>query len=204
MRHRAVFLDRDGTVIEKVDYLDRIERIRVYPWSIEAISSLNRAGFRVVVVTNQSGVARGYFDESFVRRTHCVLDRVLRAGGARIDGYYYCPHHPEAGTGTLTRVCRCRKPGLGLIHQAARDLRLDLARSVVVGDRWLDIQLAQAVGVPGLLVRTGHGTREEASPLAGVEAAAVVDDLRAAAVWIRAHARRDETLATGCAIEEAA
>ena len=125
-RHPAVFLDRDGTVIEEVAYLDRIERMQVYPWSVEAISSLNLAGFRVVLITNQSGVARGYFDERFVRRTHRALDRTLRASGARIDGYYYCPHHPEAGTGALTRSCDCRKPGTRLVHQAASDLHLDL------------------------------------------------------------------------------
>ena len=106
----AVFLDRDGTLIEEVGYLDRIERVEFYPWTVDAVKLLNRAGFRVVVVTNQAGVARGIFEERFVGDAHRHLDQRLAAGGARIDGYYYCPHHPDAPLEAYRRRCDCRKP----------------------------------------------------------------------------------------------
>ena len=183
-RMPAVFLDRDGTMIEDVGYLDALSRVVYYPWTVDAIRTLNRAGFRVVVVTNQSGIARGFFTEAFVQETHRSIDARLAAGGARVDGYYSCPHHPAGRVAEFARACDCRKPGPGMIDNAAGDLDLDPARSFVVGDTWLDIGLARSVGARGILVRTGAGAAWEARPPNGLAADAVVDNLAAAVSWI--------------------
>ena len=126
----AVFLDRDGTVIEEVGYLNRLDRIAFFPWSVDAIRVLNHAGFLVVIVTNQAGVARGYFDEALVRDAHALIDRRVREGGARIDAYYYCPHHPDAAVEAYREACDCRKPRPGMIHRAAREHGIDVGALV--------------------------------------------------------------------------
>ena len=180
----AVFLDRDGTLIEDVGYLDRLDRIALFPWTVDAIRALNRAGFAVVVVTNQSGIARGFFDEAFVDQTHQWIEAYLAGGGARIDAYYYCPHHPDGSVEAYRRHCDCRKPASGLVEKAVRDLGLDPARSFVVGDKWLDVGLARSVGARGILVRTGTGAAEEARPQPGVSADVIVDNLIGAVSWI--------------------
>jgi D-glycero-D-manno-heptose 1,7-bisphosphate phosphatase len=180
----AVFLDRDGTLIEDVGYLDRLDRIVLFPWTVDAIRALNRGGFIVVVITNQSGVARGFFTEAFVEETHRHLSARLAAGGARLDAYYYCPHHPDGTVVAYRRQCDCRKPASGLVDRAVRELDLDRARSVVVGDKWLDVGLARAAGARGILVRTGTGAAEEARPMPGVSADVIVDNLAGAASWI--------------------
>jgi D-glycero-D-manno-heptose 1,7-bisphosphate phosphatase len=180
----AVFLDRDGTMIEDVGYLDAIARVAFYPWTVDSIRALNRAGLAVVVVTNQSGIARGFFSEAFVEETHRHISARLEAGGARIDAYYYCPHHPGGTVAPYARPCDCRKPARGLIENAVADLGLDASRSFVVGDKWLDVQLGLAVGARAILVRTGSGAVEETRPPAGVAADVVVDNLAAAASWI--------------------
>ena len=187
MSRPAVFLDRDGTLIEEVGYLDRLERLAFFPWSIDAVTLLNRAGYAVAVVTNQVGVGRGMFEESFVEEAHRHLDAVVTAGSGRIDAYYYCPHHPEAPIAMYRRACDCRKPAPGMLRRAERELDVDLSRSFVVGDRWLDIQLAQAVEAQGILVRTGYGRTEETRPRDGVQAAAVADNLIQAVGWILRH-----------------
>ena len=189
MSEIAVFLDRDGTLIEEVGYLDRPERVELYPWSVDAIRALNRAGVRVVLVSNQSGVARGFFSEAVVERVHARIAHVLAEGGARIDAYYYCPHHPDGKIAAYTQACECRKPGRGLVDRAVRELGIDPARSFTVGDRWLDVALARAVGARGLLVRTGYGLTEESRPSDGLEADAVVDNLIEAVGWILRNAQ---------------
>jgi D-glycero-D-manno-heptose 1,7-bisphosphate phosphatase len=186
----AVFLDRDGTLIDEVGYLDRPERIMLYPWSIEAIRALNRAGIRVVMVTNQSGIARGFFTEAMLADIHAHLASLLGAGGAHIDAYYYCPHHPDGKRPEYTRVCDCRKPGRGLVDRAVAEFGVDPSRSFAVGDRWLDIALARNVGARGVLVRTGYGTTEEHRPPDGLSADAVVDNLIEATSWMLLHADR--------------
>ena len=183
-RASAVFLDRDGTLIEDVGYLDSLDRIAWYPWTIDAVRAFNRAGLAVVVITNQAGVARGFFDEAFVDQTHRHLSSVLQAGGARVDAYYYCPHHPDGTVEAYARRCDCRKPARGMIDHAARDLRLDPGRSFVVGDKWLDVGLGRAVGARSLLVRTGAGAEEEKRPHPTFTADVIVDNLAAAASWI--------------------
>jgi D-glycero-D-manno-heptose 1,7-bisphosphate phosphatase len=179
---RAVFLDRDGTLIEEVGYLDRFEQIRVFPYSVDAVRMLTRAGFTVVVATNQSGVARGFFDEAFVGAVHERLGRTFADAGARIEGFYHCPHHPDGPVPAYQKVCDCRKPRSGLLRRAASELDLDLARSFVVGDRANDIEAGRAVGVAGVLVLTGYGTSVEAD--ARSAARAVTNNLIEAVSWI--------------------
>jgi D-glycero-D-manno-heptose 1,7-bisphosphate phosphatase len=146
----AVFLDRDGTISEEVGYLNHASRFRLFPFAAAAIRRLNDAGLAVVVVTNQSGVARGYFPESLVGEVHEIMKRQLSGEQARVDAVYYCPH-------ATADECDCRKPKPGLLQKAASELDLDLARSYVVGDRYGDMELAFAAGAQGILVRTGYG-----------------------------------------------
>jgi len=191
----AVFLDRDGTLIEERGYLDRLDLLELYPWTVDAIRLLNRADFATVVVTNQSAIGRGIIDEPFLNQVHAAIDARLIAGSARMDAYYFCPHHPDAELAPYRQVCRCRKPQPGLIEQACRELGLDRARSVMVGDRWLDVACGASAGVRTVLVRTGHGAYEErrggpsGPPTAGpsgptLVADAILNNLMEAVAWI--------------------
>ena len=175
--NRAVFFDRDGTLIEEVGFLDHLDRVVLFPWTIDALRLLRREGFKLGVVTNQSGVARGYFDEAFVDTVHARIAAELARGGVTIDRWYFCPHHPSD-------TCPCRKPRPGMLQQAMQDLQLDLTQSYVVGDRWLDVQLAHNVGATGVLVRTGHGIAEEAQHAAEAKDAIIVPNVMDAASWI--------------------
>jgi D-glycero-D-manno-heptose 1,7-bisphosphate phosphatase len=183
----AVFFDRDGTLIEEVGYLDRVERVALFPWTIDAIRVLRRAGYRIVVVTNQAGVARGYFDEAHVADVHRHLADRFAAAGAPVDAFHYCPHHPEATLEAYRTICDCRKPAPGLLRRAAAELGLDLSQSFMVGDRWLDVQAGQQAGARGILVRTGYGAHEWRHPGDGITAVAIVDHVFAAASWILQH-----------------
>ena len=183
-RAPAVLFDRDGTLIEEGGYIDRIARMKLFPFSVEALRVLQAAGFRLVVVTNQAGIARGIFDEAFVAEAHAWLRQQFARGGVHLEAVYYCPHHPDGAVARYRQRCECRKPRPGMALQAASELDLDLARSYVVGDKWLDVGLANATGATGILVRTGYGATDEAHPLEGVTAAAVVDHVHAAATWI--------------------
>ncbi len=156
-RQTAVFLDRDGTINEEVGYLDRMEKLRLLPGAAEAIRLINESGMKAVVVTNQSGVARGIFDEAFVDEVHAHLREMLGEQGAFLDGVYFCPHHPTEGRGRYLRSCDCRKPAPGLLLRAAQELSLDPERSTMIGDTLKDIETAARIGVRGLLVRTGYG-----------------------------------------------
>jgi D-glycero-D-manno-heptose 1,7-bisphosphate phosphatase len=180
----AVFLDRDGTMIEDTGYVSRVEDIQFFPWTVDAVRALNHAGLVVVVVTNQSAIARGVLTEEGLARIHASLDRTLAAGRACVAAYYYCPHHPDGPVAAYATRCVCRKPERGLVDRAARDLGLDPSRSYVVGDKWVDIGLARAVGAHAVLVRTGYGAAEEAARPASLTADAVVDNLAAAVSWI--------------------
>lgn len=189
MRHKsprtpAVFLDRDGTLLEEVGYLDRPERVQLYAWSVDAIRALNRVGVPIVMITNQSGVARGFFTEEVVQSVHARIARILEAGGAHIDAYYYCPHHPDGRVAGYARACDCRKPGRGLVDRAVQALGVDPRASFTIGDRWLDVELARTVGAQGILVRTGYGAVEEHRPPHRLAADAVVNNLIEAASWI--------------------
>ena len=186
----AVFLDRDGTLNEDVGYLDRLERFSLFPWTLDAIRLLRRAGYAVVVVTNQAGVARGMIDEGFVEEVYQLMQMRLAAIGEELDGHYYCPHELHAPVAAYRQDCECRKPKPGMVLRAAEALGLDVSRSVVVGDKWSDIGLARASGAHGILVRTGYGRTQEASPLSNLRADAVVDTLMDAASLIVRHGPR--------------
>jgi D-glycero-D-manno-heptose 1,7-bisphosphate phosphatase len=186
----AVFLDRDGTLIEDFGYLDRVGRVSIYPWTVDALRVLRRAGFSLVVVTNQSGVARGKFPESVVAEVHRHLEEAFARGGVSIDGYYYCPHYVQSRLEQYRLDCDCRKPRPGLVERAARELDLDIARSYVIGDHWSDVGLANAVGARGILVRTGSGASQAERPEDGVRADVVVAHLMEAATWILLDSRR--------------
>ena len=180
----AVFLDRDGTLAWEAGYVDRPERLVLFPYVVDALRLLRRAGFRLVVITNQAGLAHGMFDEAALDAIHDDLTRRLRTGGVELDGIYVCPHHTDASIERYRVACDCRKPRPGLVRQAERELGLDLARSFVVGDRWRDVGVAQSCGARGILVRTGYGETEAAHPPPGAAVAAVVDNLMQATTWI--------------------
>jgi len=182
---RAVFLDRDGTMIHDAGYLSRLEDLRWFPWSIDAIRMLNRAGFAVCVTTNQGGIGMGLYDQAFVDRTHAEMSAALTASGARVDGWFFCPHHPRAVDPALRADCECRKPKPGLIHQAAKRFDLDLAQSFVVGDKMGDVGLGNAVGAQSILVKTGYGQTEVLRHNGEVPGAAHIAETLADAVsWI--------------------
>jgi D-glycero-D-manno-heptose 1,7-bisphosphate phosphatase len=176
-RHRAVFLDRDGTMIEDVGYLDRLERLKLFPYTVDAVGLLKRAGFKVVVVTSQNGVANGVLTEEFISKAHAHLTRVFEAAGTSVEGYYYCPHSPHASVERYRVDCECRKPKPGMILAAASDHEIDLERSFVVGDRWRDIEMGLAAGTRAILVQTGYGKTEAVRPPANVSGVPVVANL---------------------------
>jgi len=180
----AAFLDRDGTLIEECGYLSRLDAISLFPFSVDAVRLLNRAGLAVVVLTNQSGVARGYFDEAFVRETHRVLGARIAAGGGSVDAFYYCPHYPDAKIAPYRQACGCRKPRPGMLLRAAADLSLDLQRSFAVGDRWSDVEAGLAAGARGVLVRTGFGRMALDDPRPDLDTAFVAANLMEATSWI--------------------
>ncbi len=187
----AVFLDRDGTINEQMGYINHLTRFHLLPGVGEAIRNLNAHGLPVVVVTNQSGLARGYFPESLLDQVHETMHRLLALDGAHVDGLYVCPHHPEAKEERFRLACTCRKPRPGLLEQAAADLNLDLRRSYVVGDRWSDVRCGAAVGATSILVLTGYGRGDAAfvGPSHPVQPAHVAEDLAAAVDWILARER---------------
>jgi len=187
----AIFLDRDGTLNVDVGYLHAIEQLELFPWTGDALRLLRRAGFALVVVSNQSGIAQGLIAPGFVEEAHVEMRRRLHGAGADLDALYYCPHHPRGSVASLAVDCRCRKPSPGMIDDAVRDLGLDAARSWVIGDKWLDVQLGHAAGARSVLVRTGWGAQQERVRPAGQRVEAVCDNLiHAVSVILDAEARR--------------
>ncbi|HQR32602.1 MAG TPA: D-glycero-beta-D-manno-heptose 1,7-bisphosphate 7-phosphatase [Blastocatellia bacterium] len=156
----AVFLDRDGTVNEEVGYVCDPAQFRLYEYAAEAVRLVNQAGWLAIVVTSQAGIARGMFDEKFLAQIHQQMKTELADAGATIDAIYYCPHHPTVGEPPYRLECECRKPKPGMLRQAAEELNLDLTASVVIGDRFRDLAMAQAVGARSVLVLTGYGREE--------------------------------------------
>jgi histidinol-phosphate phosphatase family protein len=170
----AVFLDRDGVVIEEVNYLNRPEQLKLIAGAARAIARLRAAGFKVVVITNQSGVGRGFLTRQTLRDVHKLLAKKLKQGGAKLDALFFCPHLPAKG-------CACRKPGLGMLKKAQKRFRLDLASSYFVGDTTTDTLTARRAGCTAVLVRTGKAGRDgkyRAKPHK------VCRDLAAAVRWI--------------------
>ena len=160
MSRPAIFMDRDGTLSHEIGYVNHASRFRLYPWAVDAVRLVNQAGWASVLVTNQAGVARGYFPESVIHEVHARVQAALGAGDARLDGLYVCMHHPSAGEPPYRQDCECRKPRPGMLLQAQRELDLDLARSWVVGDRHGDLQVAWNAGARGALVKSGYGLGE--------------------------------------------
>ncbi len=189
-RRAAVFVDRDGTVNREVHYLASVAGLRLLPGVAAAIRRLGDAGFAIVLVTNQSGVARGRMTLATVDAIHAELARRLAARGATLAGIYVCPHHPDAGAPPFRRRCQCRKPAPGLVRRAARDLGLDLGRSYCVGDGAVDLGLAAATGTRGVLVLTGHGRATRRALDRRLPVAHVAANFRAAAKWIIDDAER--------------
>ena len=193
-KQAAVFLDRDGTINEEVGYLDRPEKLCMLPGAARAIRLINESGMKAIVVTNQSGVARGFFDESMVAAIHEKMQKILEREGARIDRFYYCPHHPTGGQGDYLQSCSCRKPAPGMLLRAAEELDLSLDDSYIIGDTLKDIEAGARIGVKGVLVQTGYGEesvatlaasgRETAAGTAICRPAYAAADLEAAVRWI--------------------
>ncbi|HKO60566.1 MAG TPA: HAD family hydrolase [Pyrinomonadaceae bacterium] len=156
----AVFIDRDGTLSEEVGYINHPERFRLFPYTAEAIKRLNDNGWLAIVTTNQAGVARGYFSEEMIQTVHKAMEEELAAAGARLDAIYYCAHHPSVGEPPYRFDCDCRKPKPGLITRAINDLKIDVANSWMVGDRYSDIELARNAGVKSAFVLSGYGRGE--------------------------------------------
>jgi histidinol-phosphate phosphatase family protein len=197
-KNAAVFLDRDGTIVEEVGYLDSLEKLVIFPHTAEAIRTINESGMRAVVITNQSGVARGYFQEDFIRTVHRHITKILREKGVFIDGFYYCPHHPTEGKGKYLASCKCRKPEPGMLIRASEDMDIDLSRSYVVGDMIKDLELAGRVGAKGILVRTGYGSETEKEIIGqGVKPAYTAENILAAVKWIIEDRQRRAMLRRG-------
>ena len=157
---RAVFIDRDGTISEEVGYVNHPSRYRVFPYAAQAVKLLNDAGWLAVLVTNQAGVARGYFKEDVIAAVHDLLARELGRGGARLDAVYYCPHHPTVGEPPYRLDCDCRKPRPGLVRRAVEEFDIDTAASWMVGDRYGDVEFARNAGVRPAFVLSGYGRGE--------------------------------------------
>jgi len=177
----AVFVDRDGTINEEVVYLESAEKLRLLDGVDRGMRSLKEAGYKLIIVTNQAGVARGFFGEEMVREIHGEIRRRLLRAGVEIDGIYYCPHHPDFDS----HACDCRKPKTGMLLQAATDHGIDLRKSYMIGDKLIDIQTGQNAGCKNILVLTGYG-RDTLDELdgSGAKPDFVAADFRSAAVWI--------------------
>lgn len=184
----AVFMDRDGTINEEVGYVNHISRFLILPGAVEAVKALNEAGVKTVVVSNQSGVARGYFPESLVTQINRALCREMENAGAVLDGIYYCPHLKDGHVEPYNIDCECRKPKAGMLRKAAAELEIDLSRSYVVGDRVNDVVFAHRGGLKGVLTLSGYG-RGEAEyvlPRSSVKPDFIAEDLGDAVQWILA------------------
>jgi D-glycero-D-manno-heptose 1,7-bisphosphate phosphatase len=157
---RAVFIDRDGTISEEVGYINHASRFRLFPFAASAIKHLNENDWLAILVTNQAGVARGYFSEDMIQTVHAGMTRDLESNEAKLDGIYYCAHHPSVGKPPYRFECDCRKPKPGLISRAAQDFEIDLNESWMVGDRYSDIELARNAGLKSAFVLSGYGRGE--------------------------------------------
>jgi len=157
----AVFIDRDGTINVDVDFLSSPDQLQLIPRSAEAIKVLNDLGIPVIVITNQSGIARGLYSEADLHRVHSAMDEMLKHYGATISAYYFCPHHPTDGIAPYVKDCDCRKPKPGMLLRAKKKFGFDLRRSFIVGDKCVDVQAGKSVGAVAIQVSTGYGIEEK-------------------------------------------
>ena len=160
MGRPAIFFDRDGTLSYEIGYVNHLSRFRLLPYAVDAVRLVNASGRLAVLVTNQAGVARGYFPESLIHAVHGHVRAAMEAGGAHLDGIYVCVHHPSVGVPPYRQDCDCRKPRPGLLRQAEKELGADLTRSWVIGDRHGDLAVAWAGVARAALVKTGYGLGE--------------------------------------------
>ncbi len=160
MKRRAVFMDRDGTISEEIGYVNHPARYRVFPYASEAVRLLNQSDYLAILVTNQAGVARGYFTEDVIKAVHARLEQELEEGGAHLDAIFYCAHHPSIGEHPYRFDCDCRKPKPGLVTRAAEHFDIDLTKSWMIGDRYSDIELARNAGLRAAFVLSGYGLGE--------------------------------------------
>ncbi len=160
MNNIGIFLDRDGTINEELEFISSPDDVVLIPRSAEAIREANQLGLKVFVITNQSGIARGFIKEEELVKVHNKLVELLNNAGAHLDAIYFCPHHPEFGEPPYKIECDCRKPNSGMLRQAEKEFNIDLKKSFVVGDRIIDVQTAHAVGATGILVLTGYGKNQ--------------------------------------------
>ncbi len=184
--NKAVFLDRDGVLIHDVHYLSDLKQVHLYPDVAAGLQTLRKKGFKLIMVTNQSGVARGYFDEDFVIETHKYLSSLLLDYGVSLDAEYYCPHH-LSGKPPYNKQCNCRKPGPGMIQQASKDHDIDCNLSFVVGDKLSDIELAVNTNSKGILVTTGHGADHSTKVRAKYPQIPIVNSFTEAVLYICNH-----------------
>ena len=157
MKRPAVFIDRDGTINEQMGYINHLSRFILLPGTAEALRLLNRQLYLTIIVSNQSGVARGYFPIDLVEQIHDHMRSLLEKEGAHIDGIFFCPHYPKGNVPEYSMVCDCRKPGTGLIQKACKSFDIDMENSYLIGDRCMDMELAHRSNLKGILVATGYG-----------------------------------------------
>ena len=177
-KSKAAFIDRDGVINDERNYVHRNEDFVLLPGVAQGLALLRDAGFRLIVVTNQAGIARGYYDQSAMDRLHVHLQEQLAMQGVALDAIYFCPHHPQGSVQGLAVDCDCRKPAPGMLFQAAKDFDLDLSASVLIGDKLSDVQAGKKAGVGrAVIVESGH----EVDVAARLQADGVAADLLAAA-----------------------
>lgn len=187
-KDKIIFLDRDGTINKEVEYLYRPEDLVLLPGVITALKELRALGFKLVVITNQAGVARGYYKESDVDKLHEHLNCLLKEKGAFIDRFFYCPHHPTHGTGPYRTECHCRKPDTGMFEMAEAFYQVDKLNSYMIGDKLIDTEAGRRYGVSTILVGTGYGAELKAGLLPGTEKEAFdyfAENMENAAEWIK-------------------
>jgi D-glycero-D-manno-heptose 1,7-bisphosphate phosphatase len=180
----AVFLDRDGVINEEVNYLCKPEDCVLITSAAEAINILNKNEILAIVVTNQAGVARGYFSETDVDNLHQYMQVVLSTTESHIDRFYYCPHHPSEGLGDYLVNCDCRKPEAGMLYQAGVDFGINLEESYLIGDKYSDIFAGQKAGCKTILVTTGHGSKELTSQKFNTQPDYIATHILDAVLWI--------------------
>ncbi len=184
---KAIFLDRDGTIVYEVGFIDNADDLELFPGTADALARAKALGFRLVVITNQSGVARGLFPEDTVVEINNAMQKLLVQARVVLDGIYYCPHHPEGTKNAYKNACDCRKPAPGMIKKASEDIGLDLKNSYMIGDKLSDIQSGINAGLKTILVRTGYGKDTEISLIhdkLDTQPDAIVDTLPEAIEWI--------------------
>ena len=185
MKNKAVFLDRDGTLIRERGHIGTIQKVRFIRGAFTALKKLRQSGFKIVIVSNQSGIARGIISQSQVEKVNRHILNVLNLHDIKIDALYYCPHHPKYGNGNYKKKCACRKPAAGMAKTAQKKLNLSLRKCYVIGDKLTDVELAQKINAKGILVLTGFGKEQlSGSDNQSAQPHFVARDILGASKWI--------------------